>query len=148
MKEYDDGRLDLLVVGEDRFRILKVYEEKSYLEADVELFGTEPRYPPEALPIEEVLRLYKLYIERLGLEEDHQAQLVELMEEVDEEQELSYIIGQTIGMDNRMQQELLEKTNPLARMRLLKAVLARHNTIHSLARELFEHPSGFDPMQN
>ncbi len=38
LREYDDGELDILTVGERRFRILKLYSEKTYLEAEVAYF--------------------------------------------------------------------------------------------------------------
>jgi Lon protease-like protein len=38
MRRYDDGRLDLLALGQRRFRILGINEEKAYLQADVEFF--------------------------------------------------------------------------------------------------------------
>jgi len=36
LKEYEDGRSDILTAGQNAFRLLQIYEEKSYLEADVE----------------------------------------------------------------------------------------------------------------
>jgi ATP-dependent Lon protease len=36
LKEYEDGRSDILTAGQNAFRLLQIYEEKSYLEATVE----------------------------------------------------------------------------------------------------------------
>jgi ATP-dependent Lon protease len=41
LQRYPDGRLDLLAVGQRRFRIVSVDEEKAYLRADVEYFNDE-----------------------------------------------------------------------------------------------------------
>lgn len=38
MRRYDDGRIDLLALGQRRFRIAGINEERSYLRADVEFF--------------------------------------------------------------------------------------------------------------
>ena len=38
IKEYTDGRFDILVMGQQRFRVRRFFEEKEHLEADVELF--------------------------------------------------------------------------------------------------------------
>ena len=38
MRRYDDGRLDLLAIGQRRFRIEGVNEDRSYLRAEVEFF--------------------------------------------------------------------------------------------------------------
>lgn len=35
--DYDDGRKDILVTGEHRMHVLHVYQEKSYLTADIEI---------------------------------------------------------------------------------------------------------------
>ncbi|MGH9681353.1 MAG: LON peptidase substrate-binding domain-containing protein [Candidatus Acidiferrales bacterium] len=36
LKEYEDGRSDILVAGQRAFRPIRVHEERSYMEADVE----------------------------------------------------------------------------------------------------------------
>jgi Lon protease-like protein len=41
MREYSDGRLDILTVGKRRFEILLVNEERSFLRGAVEYFGDE-----------------------------------------------------------------------------------------------------------
>ena len=38
MRRYDDGRLDLLAIGQRRFRIAGINEDKAYLRAEVEFF--------------------------------------------------------------------------------------------------------------
>jgi Lon protease-like protein len=35
LKQYDDGRSDILTIGQKVFRLLRTYNEKSYMEADV-----------------------------------------------------------------------------------------------------------------
>jgi ATP-dependent Lon protease len=41
LNEYEDGRLDILTVGHQRYRLLAIYEDKPYLMARVEFFGDE-----------------------------------------------------------------------------------------------------------
>ena len=36
LKEYEDGRSDILTAGQNAFRLVRTHEEKPYLEADVE----------------------------------------------------------------------------------------------------------------
>jgi len=38
MRRYDDGRMDLLAVGQRRFRIVGINEDRAYLRAEVEFF--------------------------------------------------------------------------------------------------------------
>lgn len=41
LRRYTDGRMDLIAVGQRRFRIASLDEEKSYLRAEVEFFNDE-----------------------------------------------------------------------------------------------------------
>lgn len=41
LQRYPDGQLDLVVIGQRRFRVLSLDEEKSYLRASVEYFNDE-----------------------------------------------------------------------------------------------------------
>ena len=41
LKWYDDGRLDILIRGENRFVVKEMYDQKSYLEAEVTFFDDE-----------------------------------------------------------------------------------------------------------
>lgn len=41
LKQYSDGRMDVLTVGKRRFEILGLNEEKSYLQGEVEFFDDE-----------------------------------------------------------------------------------------------------------
>ncbi len=36
LKEYDDGRSDILTAGQNAFRLMRTYDDKAYVEADVE----------------------------------------------------------------------------------------------------------------
>ena len=46
-KEYPDGRLDLVAEGHDRFEVLEINEERSFLRADVLLIPDEPGSPSD-----------------------------------------------------------------------------------------------------
>jgi Lon protease-like protein len=69
VQELDDGRLNIVAVGVERFRILTVLQSYPYMRADVELLGEDngPDDRPENLEVaEEVSRLYVDYY-RLAL---------------------------------------------------------------------------------
>ena len=42
LKRYDDGRLDIMTQGENRFAIKELFDEKPYLQAKVEFFDDQP----------------------------------------------------------------------------------------------------------
>lgn len=46
-KEYSDGRLDLIAEGRERFEVLEINEERSFLRADVLLVPDEPGPPSD-----------------------------------------------------------------------------------------------------
>lgn len=47
-KEYSDGRLDLIAEGRNRFELLELNQERSFLRAEVLLIPDEPTVPAEA----------------------------------------------------------------------------------------------------
>ena len=49
LTRYADGRLDIAGVGEERFRVLDVYNDRAYLTAEVEPYG--PPVEPAALDV-------------------------------------------------------------------------------------------------
>jgi ATP-dependent Lon protease len=145
---YDDGRMDIVVSGEDRFRIREIIQDMPYLRVIADpVADTIQGGVPAKAAIDSMLDLYQQFIARLGLEPDQKEQLEGLMEEMEAERDISYVIGQTIGMDSNRQQALLSVTEPKRRIELLTGELKRHDTVHRLARGLFEEDD-FDPTVN
>jgi Lon protease-like protein len=48
VKEYPDGRIDLVGEGRERFELLRVNQERSFLQAEVLMISDEPGTPPQA----------------------------------------------------------------------------------------------------
>jgi Lon protease-like protein len=46
VKEYPDGRLDLVTEGRKRFELLRVNQERSFLQAEILMISDEPGTPP------------------------------------------------------------------------------------------------------
>jgi ATP-dependent Lon protease len=99
LNKYEDGRLDVLTVGHERYRIVEIYQDKAYLTAAVEFFGDEQE-GAEPLQIEEVRRRY----ERLNelIEADTGARLEFPIPDG------SFQIALAAGLDLEVRQELLE----------------------------------------
>ena len=57
LREYEDGRLDLLAVGKRRYRMLKLYNDRPYFTGAVEFFDDEEEAADQAL----VQRVGELY---------------------------------------------------------------------------------------
>ncbi|MBZ0264650.1 LON peptidase substrate-binding domain-containing protein [bacterium] len=147
LKRYNDGRYDLLAVGKNRFRIEELIFGKPFIQARVSFFNDIEGMEISRLQISEMLTLYNSFIDRLGLNDDQRDDLLKVVEEVDVERELSYIIGQTIGLNQKQQIELLASINPIDRVDWLSDQLRRHQIIHRLAQYLYEKKS-FDPQMN
>jgi len=49
VKEYPDGRMDILVAGQTPCHLLEIFEEKPYLEANVEYLDDDARLPAQEI---------------------------------------------------------------------------------------------------
>jgi Lon protease-like protein len=63
VKEYPDGRLDLVSEGRRRFEVLRVNQERSFLQAEILLISDEPGSPPA----ENTSRAAQLHSELLAI---------------------------------------------------------------------------------
>jgi len=63
VKEYPDGRLDLVTEGRQRFEVVRVNQERSFLQAEVLMIHDEPGVPPQA----ETLRAVQLHADLLAI---------------------------------------------------------------------------------
>jgi len=63
VKEYDDGRLDIVTEGRRRFEVLQVNQERSFLRAEVLMFDDEPSVVAKP----ETERIVQLHSEILAL---------------------------------------------------------------------------------
>ena len=68
-KRYEDGRMDIVTEGRDRFEIMQVNSEKDYLRAEVLFFVDEPDRPPTE-DIARLLQMHKEMLELLGANAD------------------------------------------------------------------------------
>ena len=113
LQRYEDGRLDIVVRGEERFLIEEVRQERAYLTAVV-----EPYERPEPLPdVEERERVITLHMKLLELSGEKLRPSV-----YEGSKRVSYVVAQNAGLNLEQKQELLELANEEERL----AYLARH----------------------
>ncbi len=110
VNRYDDGRLDIAVQGEERFRVLAVHEEKSYKTADVSLLEDED----ERLDLDLKERVITQHMKLLELA--GRTVRPDLYENVEY---LSYVLAQNAALDGEQKQELLEQASENERIRYL-----------------------------
>ena len=63
VKEYPDGRLDLVTEGRKRFEIVRINQERSFLQAEVLMINDDPGTPPR----EDTSRAVQLHSELLAI---------------------------------------------------------------------------------
>lgn len=118
LRHYDDGRMDILTRGEDRFIIRQIFDRKSYLEAEVVFF--DDAVEPLDDRVEESARKGLALMERLDVpipiaESTRIADPVAL-------RRISFLIAGWEGFSADEKQTLLEMTS--TRERLEKGVRA------------------------
>jgi ATP-dependent Lon protease len=113
LQRYEDGRIDIVVRGEERFQVEEVKQERAYLTASVATYE-RPEPLPDVAARERVITLHLKLLELSG--ETIRPSVYEGSKKV------SYIVAQNAGLDLAQKQELLELTSEEERLDLL----ARH----------------------
>lgn len=110
VKQYEDGRMDIAVRGEERFRLLTLHEEKSYYTADVALLEDEQESADLDLKERAITQHMKL------LELAGRTVRPDLYKDVEK---LSYVLARNAVLDGEQKQELLERSSENERIRYL-----------------------------
>lgn len=113
---YDDGRLDIVAVGEGRFRIGEVFRDRPYLSADVHALEDASGADDADARRQAIARHMKLL--ELAGEEPRP-------DRYDRPGPASYVIGQNAGLDLADKQRLLEMDSEAARIRYLSRHLGK-----------------------
>lgn len=107
---YEDGRMDIAVQGDERFRVLDLRDEKSYYTADVSLLEEDDE-PVDLALKERVITQHMKLLELAG-----RTVRPDLYENVEY---LSYVLAQNAALDAEQKQDLLEEPNENDRIRYL-----------------------------
>lgn len=110
VNRYEDGRMDIVVRGEERFRIERVHERESYDTADVTLLDDEE----EAVDLDLKERLITQHMKLLELA--GRTVRPDLYENVDL---LSFVLAKNAALDDGQKQEILQLTSENERIRYL-----------------------------
>jgi Lon protease-like protein len=121
LHRYEDGRMDILTRGEQRFFIHETIEEKPYMEAQVVFFDDEAA-PASENPAEVLRNAHAALrqMEDAGLPE-------EIMEEgaLTDPRELAFAIAALEGFSHEERQRFLEMTSTAERLQKCVEVLGR-----------------------
>ena len=124
MREISQNRLYLTAVGETRFTILELIEEKAYLEALVEKHavdnlqevGEQSRYEAQKAASRHLKSIVNL---NGGWVRNAETPIP------DEPEKLSFFLGQLLRGSNKIRQEILEESSPAKRIELCLILLKR-----------------------
>jgi Lon protease-like protein len=109
VKEYPDGRLDLVAEGRNRFEIVAVNQERTFLQGEVLMITDEPGAPP----LEDAARAAQLHSELLaiaGAKQDLSAADPSL---------LSFYLAGSLPLDLDFKQKLLSLRSEADRLSIL-----------------------------
>jgi Lon protease-like protein len=118
-KKYDDGRMDILTRGVERFEVVEVNEERAFLRAEISLLQDEDDNDddndvarPEQSLIEQAVRLHAEIIKIAG---------AELSEPDETATNLSFLLAGSLPLDLDFKQNLL---TTLSETKRLEAVVS------------------------
>jgi Lon protease-like protein len=132
LNRYDDGRMDILVEGRDRFRVTRVSESRSYLTAEVQPFadakaGADPDLVAECLAA----------LERVAEVSGVEADAVELGGG-----EIAWRIAAQVDFGTEFKQELLEMRTEDERLEQLAGALDTAATAIASQKEISKRAAG------
>lgn len=116
-KKYDDGRMDIVTQGRDRFEIMQVNHERSFLQAEVLYFEDEPGQATSE-QIDQALKLHGEIMSLAGAEPVDKAQV--------ENSQLSFHLAGSLPLDLDFKQSLLAMKSEPER---LQAIISFFETI-------------------
>lgn len=112
LHRYDDGRMDILCLGEQRFEIETLESSRTYLEAQVDFFDDEEEEAPKNLK-EECVAMHFETLELAGVETPGIS--------IDLDQPVSFLLASALPTDLEFKQQLLSFRSDAERTRRLHA---------------------------
>jgi Lon protease-like protein len=137
-----DGRMNVVTVGTRRFHLVGLSTEKqSYIVGDVEPLEDEDTEAPAASTLADeigtMLQRYSALVQA-ALEQE----LTPIQVPADAE-DLSYLVGGTLRIQNRERQKLLEARSTVKRLEMEKEILARES--QTLEEFIAQRKGGLGP---
>ena len=125
---HPDGRFDLAAVGTERFRLLRVDDERPYFRGEVEPLTeqTTQTGEAEAFAVNRVQAGFRAYLNALA---DRGGGVISVADLPDEAVLLSYVVGAAMIIDLPERQSLLAAPTALDRLRLERSLLVRETAM-------------------
>ena len=123
----DDGRFDIVTLGSQRFRLLRLDQTRPYLQGEVEMLTEEPADPAAAAPaVRAIQAAFREYLDALT---EWGGATVRLEELPDEPELLSFIVAAAVVIDLPERQAMLAEPDTLRRLAMQRALLSRETAM-------------------
>ncbi|MGH2750222.1 MAG: LON peptidase substrate-binding domain-containing protein [Actinomycetota bacterium] len=132
LNRYDDGRMDVVVEGRERFRVTRVTESTTYLTAEIQPFADD-----EAVGDPELVAGCMSALERVATAAGTDASAVEISGD-----EVAWDVASQVDFGAEFKQELLEMRTENERLRRLAEALDGAAAAITRQREIRERASG------
>jgi len=124
---HDDGRFDIVTVGTQRFRLLRLDQTRPYLQGEVEMLTEKPADPAAAGPAVRVIQAaFREYLDALT---EWGGATIRLEELPDEPELLSFIVAAAMVIDLPERQAMLAEPDTLRRLAMQRALLSRETAM-------------------
>ena len=110
IKKYPDGRMDIVTLGRQRFEVLQVNQERSFLQGEVIYIEDEAR-PSSSSEREQALQLHKEIMTLVGAVADRASEI--------DEQQLSFHLAGSLPLDPEFKQQLLSMKSESERVQAI-----------------------------
>ena len=125
--KHEDGRYDIVAVGTERFRLLRLDQTRPYLQGEVEILAEEPADPAVAGPaVAGVQAAFREYLDALT---EWGGATVRLEDLPGEPVLLSFIVAAAMVVDLPERQALLAEPDTLHRLATQRALLSRETAM-------------------
>jgi len=129
VERLDEGRMNILCEGEQRFRIYRLTQQKPFWKGDVDFFEDKDHHGAESL-YEQVAELYRSVAALSAKLSGSQETEVVLPESATD---LSHMVSYVLDIDSEEKQRLLEMDSTAERLRMLIAHLT--DTLRKLEQQ-------------
>ena len=123
----DDGRFDIVTLGSQRFRLLRLDQTRPYLQGEVEMLTEEPADPAAAGPaVRAIQAAFREYLDALT---EWGGATVRIEALPDEPTLLSFIVAAAMVIDLPERQAMLAEPDTPGRLGLQRALLSRETAM-------------------
>jgi len=125
--QHEDGRFDIVTLGTQRFRLLRLDQTRPYLQGEVEMLAEDPVDAATAGPAVRVIQAaFREYLDALT---EWGGATVRLEELPDEPELLSFIVAAATVIDLPERQAMLAESDTLRRLAMQRALLSRETAM-------------------